>query len=158
MERWTEQSTERFLIKFCSRALRTSDWGEGSPSNRTMTLSTQPTQHSSGFRSSLWMSLSGSARARTWTRFEHLWRDLKIAVQRRSSSNLTELERICREEWEKLPKYKLVPSYRRRLKAVIAAKGASTKCRVKGLNTYVNVIFHCFALSLFCFVIMGYCV
>ncbi|XP_064807264.1 tyrosine-protein phosphatase non-receptor type 9-like isoform X3 [Oncorhynchus masou masou] len=27
---------------------------------------------------------------------EHLWRDLKIALQRRSSSNLTELERICR--------------------------------------------------------------
>ena len=35
---------------------------------------------------------------------EHLWRDLKIAVQRRSSSNLTELEVFCREEWEKLPK------------------------------------------------------
>ena len=33
---------------------------------------------------------------------KHLWRDLKIAVQRRSTSNLTELERICREEWEKL--------------------------------------------------------
>uniref|UniRef100_A0AAZ3Q544 Glycine C-acetyltransferase n=1 Tax=Oncorhynchus tshawytscha TaxID=74940 RepID=A0AAZ3Q544_ONCTS len=33
------------------------------------------------------------------------WRDLKIAVQRRSPSNLTELESICREEWEKLPKY-----------------------------------------------------
>jgi transposase len=29
---------------------------------------------------------------------EHLWRDLKITVQRRSPSNLTELERICREE------------------------------------------------------------
>jgi transposase len=45
---------------------------------------------------------------------EHLWRDLKIAVQRRSPSNLTELERICREEWEKLPKYrcgKLVGAY-----------------------------------------------
>ena len=37
---------------------------------------------------------------------EHLWRDLKIAVQRRSPSNLTELERICKEQWEKLPKYK----------------------------------------------------
>ena len=37
---------------------------------------------------------------------EHLWRDLKIAVQRRSPSDLTELERICREEWEKLPKYR----------------------------------------------------
>ena len=61
---------------------------------------------------------------------EHLWRDLKIAVQRSSPSNLTELERICIEEWEKLPKYrcaKLVASYPRRLEAVIAAKGASTK-------------------------------
>ena len=40
------------------------------------------------------------------------------------------LERICREEWEKLPKYrcaKLVASYPRRLEAVIASKGASTK-------------------------------
>jgi transposase len=61
---------------------------------------------------------------------EHLWRDLKPAVQQHSPSNLTELEKICREEWEKLPKYryvKLVASYQRRLKTVIAAKGASTK-------------------------------
>jgi hypothetical protein len=61
---------------------------------------------------------------------EHLWRDLKIAVQQCSPSYLTELERICREEWEKLPKYrgaKLVASYPRRLEAVIAAKGSSTK-------------------------------
>ena len=61
---------------------------------------------------------------------KHLSRDMKIAVQRRSPSNLTELERICREEWEKLPKYrcaKLVASYPRRLEAVITAKGASTK-------------------------------
>uniref|UniRef100_A0A8K9X641 Tc1-like transposase DDE domain-containing protein n=1 Tax=Oncorhynchus mykiss TaxID=8022 RepID=A0A8K9X641_ONCMY len=50
---------------------------------------------------------------------KHLWKDLKIAVQQCSPSNLTELERICREQWEKLPKY--------RLDAVIAAKGASTK-------------------------------
>ena len=55
---------------------------------------------------------------------------MKIALQRRSTSNLTELERICREEWEDLPKYRyvmLVASYPRRLKAVIAAKGASIK-------------------------------
>jgi hypothetical protein len=51
-------------------------------------------------------------------------------VQRRSPSDLTELERICRKEWEKLPKYKcvkLVASSPRTLKAVITAKGASTK-------------------------------
>ena len=61
---------------------------------------------------------------------KHLWRDLKIAVPQRSPSNLTKLEKICREEWDNLPKYrcsKLVASYPRRLEAVIAAKGASTK-------------------------------
>ena len=77
---------------------------------------------------------------------EHLWRDLKIAVKQCSPSNLTEFERICRDEWEKLPKYrcaKLVASYPRRLEAVIAAKGAS----VKDLNTYKNVIFQFFFIN-----------
>ncbi|KAK6302240.1 hypothetical protein J4Q44_G00265950 [Coregonus suidteri] len=36
-----------------SRAFRTSDWGQGSPSNRTTTLSTQPRQRRSGFETSL---------------------------------------------------------------------------------------------------------
>jgi hypothetical protein len=51
-------------------------------------------------------------------------------VERRFPSNLTQLERIYREEWEKLPKYrcaKLVASHPRRLEAVIVAKGVSTK-------------------------------
>ena len=98
---------------------------------------------------------------------EHLWKDLKIAVQRRSPSKLTEFEVICREEWAKLPKCrcaKLVASYPR-LKVVIDAKGAS-KYWVNGLNTYVHVIFPFFVFlhlqkfikSYFCFVIMGYCV
>ena len=39
---------------------------------------------------------------------EHLWRDLKISVQQRSLSKLTELERICREEWEKFPQIKSI--------------------------------------------------
>ena len=34
---------------------------------------------------------------------EHLWRDLKMSVHQWSPSNLTELERICREEWQKIP-------------------------------------------------------
>ncbi|XP_036392475.1 HHIP-like protein 1 [Megalops cyprinoides] len=48
-----------------------------------------------------------------------------MAAHRRSPSNLTELERICQEEWEKLPKsrcVKLVQTYPISLKAVIAAK------------------------------------
>ncbi|KAG2456602.1 TC1A transposase, partial [Polypterus senegalus] len=61
---------------------------------------------------------------------EHLWRDLKMAVHRLFSSNLMELKRCCKEEWAKLAKdrcAKLVASYSKRLEAVIAAKGASTK-------------------------------
>ncbi|KAG2456628.1 TC1A transposase, partial [Polypterus senegalus] len=61
---------------------------------------------------------------------EHLWRDLKMAVHQRLPSNLTELERICKEEWQRIPKSrceKLVASFPRRLMAVLAQKGASTK-------------------------------
>jgi hypothetical protein len=61
---------------------------------------------------------------------KHLERPENSCAARRSPFKLTELERICREQWEKLRKYrcaKLVASYRRRLEAVIAAKGASTK-------------------------------
>ncbi len=61
---------------------------------------------------------------------EHLCRDLKMAVHQCSPSNLMELERYCKKEWEKLPKNrcaKLVASHSKILEAVIGAKGASTK-------------------------------
>ncbi len=61
---------------------------------------------------------------------EHLWRDLKMAVHQRLPSNLTELERICKEEWQRIPKSmceKLVASFPKRLIAVLKQKGASTK-------------------------------
>ncbi|XP_061639383.1 tumor protein p63-regulated gene 1-like protein isoform X3 [Phyllopteryx taeniolatus] len=35
---------------------------------------------------------------------EHLWKDLKMAAHQRSPSNLTELERICKEEWQRIHK------------------------------------------------------
>jgi hypothetical protein len=88
------------------------------------------------------MSLSGQSL--DMNMIKHLWRDLKIALQQRPPSNLTELERICKEECEKLPKYRcanLLASYPGRLEAVIAAKNASSKYLVKGLNIYANVIF-----------------
>jgi hypothetical protein len=66
---------------------------------------------------------------------EHLWRDLKIAVH--PHQTWQSLRGSAENKWEILSKYrcaKLVASYPRRLKA-------STKYWVKGLNTYVNVIF-----------------
>ncbi len=53
---WMELSTEISSMKTCSTALRTSDWAEGSPSNMTMTISTQPRHHRSGLGTTLWMS------------------------------------------------------------------------------------------------------
>ena len=120
-----------YLMKTWSRVLRTSDWAKGSPSNRTITLSTQPGHYRRGLGT-------------TW---EDLWRDLKMAVYWRS---LTGLERICREEWQKIPKSrcaKLVASHPRRLEAVITAKVVSTKYWVNGLNTYINAIYWVFQMS-----------
>ena len=71
---------------------------------------------------------------------EHLWRELKIAVQQRSQSNLTELERICRGEWEKPPKYrcaKLVASYPRRL-----SEGSEYLCKFEISFLYLLLSCH----------------
>jgi hypothetical protein len=103
-------------MKTCSRALRTSDSGDGSPSNRT----TQEWLRDKSLNVIEWPSQCPDLNP------SNISGDLKIAVQQRSPSNLTELEWICREESEKLPKYrcaKLVESYPRRLEAVISAKG-----------------------------------
>ena len=61
---------------------------------------------------------------------ENVWGDLKQAVHARKPSNLTELEMFCKEEWSKIPSTRiqtLIGSYRKRLEAVISAKGGSTK-------------------------------
>ncbi len=60
---------------------------------------------------------------------EHLWRDLKMAVHQRLPSNLTELERICKEEWQRIPNpgVKTCCIFPKRLMAVLNQKGASTK-------------------------------
>lgn len=61
---------------------------------------------------------------------ENVWIDLKQAVYARKPRNPTELEAMCVEEWPKIPPARLqgpVCGYRRRLQAVTAAKGGSTK-------------------------------
>ncbi len=60
---------------------------------------------------------------------EHLWRDLKMAVHRRSPSNLTELERICKEEWQKIPQ-----SRSANLVCIIPKKARGSNCSQKCFN------------------------
>ena len=63
--------------------LQTSDWGEGLPSNRTTTLSTQPRQRRSGFGTSLNV-LERPSQSPDLNPTDQIWRDLKIAVQQRA--------------------------------------------------------------------------
>ncbi len=136
-ERWMRPSTGISWTKTFSRVLRTSDWAEGLPSNKTMTLSTQ--LNNEGVASQQLRDCSWMAQPEPWLKPN--WASLerpKMAVHQRLPSNLTELERICNEEWQRIPKSrceKLVASFPKRLMAVLNQKGASTKYWAKGLNT-----------------------
>jgi hypothetical protein len=84
-------------MKTCSRALRTSDWGR-----RFTFLTGQRPKHAAKTTQE-WLQdkflnvLEWPSQSPDLNLFEHLWRDLNIAVQRRFPSNLTELEGIFRE-------------------------------------------------------------
>ena len=138
-----EQSTERSLMKTCSRALNM---------NTATAKTTQKWLRDMSLNVLEWHSQSPDLHL-----IEHLWGYLKIVVQQHSPSNLTALERICREEWEKIPKYrctKLVASYPKRLNNI--------SCFNKVLSRMFEYLCKCniseFLKTCFCFVIMRYCV
>ncbi|KAK3533109.1 hypothetical protein QTP70_007310 [Hemibagrus guttatus] len=60
---------------------------------------------------------------------EMLWHDLKKVVHARKPSDVAELQQFCKDEWAKIPPQccnRLIASYRKRLIAVVAAKGGTT--------------------------------
>ncbi len=60
----------------------------------------------------------------------NLWRELKVRVAKHQPQNLNDLERICEEEWDKIPPEmcaNLVANYKKHLTSVIANKGFATK-------------------------------
>ena len=60
----------------------------------------------------------------------NLWRELKLRVAKRQPRNLKDLERICKEEWTKIPPKicaNLLKNYNKSLTSVLANKGFSTK-------------------------------
>ncbi len=61
---------------------------------------------------------------------ENLWRELKIWVAKHQPWNLNNLERICKETWDKIPSEmcaNLVANYKKHLTSVIANKSFATK-------------------------------
>ncbi len=74
---------------------------------------------------------------------ENLRRELKARVAKRQPGNLNDLERICKEEWDKIPPEtcaNLVTNYKKCLTSVIANKGfvvlSTESCFAKGANNY----------------------
>jgi len=58
---------------------------------------------------------------------ESFW---KVRIAKRQNRNLNDLERICKEEWDKIPPEMCanqVTNYKKRLTSVIANKGFATK-------------------------------
>ncbi len=59
-----------------------------------------------------------------------MWQKLKVRAAKRPPRNLNDLERICKEEWDKIPSKmcaNLVANYKKRLTSTIANKGFATK-------------------------------
>ena len=60
---------------------------------------------------------------------EMLWHDLKQALYTKINYNVADLKLFCKEKWAKIPPQRcerLIASYRKRLIAVVAAKGGTT--------------------------------
>ena len=67
---------------------------------------------------------------------ENLWGELNRRVQKRGPRSLDDLERLCKEEWSKIPlsvSSHLVKHHRRRLGAVLLAKGGLYKVLTPGM-------------------------
>ncbi|CDQ66948.1 unnamed protein product [Oncorhynchus mykiss] len=61
---------------------------------------------------------------------EHLWRELKVRIAQQQPRNLKDLEKVCMEEWAKIPAAvcaNMVKNYRKRIISVIANKGFCIK-------------------------------
>ncbi|KAI4895268.1 hypothetical protein NFI96_011739 [Prochilodus magdalenae] len=90
----------------------------------------RPHHKQSRLRVNKYNVLEWPSQSRDLNIIENLWCHLKRAVHARKPSDLNELEMFCKEEWSKIPSatiQTLIRSYRKRLEAVISAKGGSTK-------------------------------
>lgn len=81
----------------------------------------------------------------------NLLNQLKFAIGERNPANAQKLEQIGKEEWEKIApeKYKkFIDVYQKYLKAVITAKGGTTKYLMRGTFIIVHSFFSFSSLKL----------
>ena len=93
-------------------------WVVDGSSNMTMTQNIWPRQQRSGSKRSILKVLEWPSQSPDLNPIENLWRELKLWVAKRQPRNLKDLERICKEEWTKIPPKicaNLLKNYNKRL-------------------------------------------
>lgn len=89
----------RNVCKFIMNTSLGKDWlRHVKLSSAALCLLKQPKRE---FRTILW--IAWSVLAKNINPIKYLWTDLKMEVHKCSSFNLTEPERVCHDEWKKLP-------------------------------------------------------
>ncbi len=78
-------------------------WVVDGYSSMTMTQNTQPRQQRSGSRKKHIKVLEWPSQSPDHNPIENLWRELKVRVAKHQPRILNDLERICKEEWDKIP-------------------------------------------------------
>ena len=93
----------------------------GGLSNKTMTQSIPQDPHRNDSVTNKINILQWPSQSPDLNLIENLWVELKRSVKKHTTKNVKDLERICREEWCKIPPnvfLNLVKNYRKRLNVV----------------------------------------
>ncbi|KAK3518761.1 hypothetical protein QTP70_012085 [Hemibagrus guttatus] len=76
---------------------------------------------------------------------DNLWRELKVRVAKQQPRDLNDLERICKEDWDRIPPEmcpNLVVNYKKRLTSVITNKGFAPRTLYFHQNPQRTLYFH----------------
>ncbi len=133
------QIIEIALMRTQSRAFRTSDWAEGSPSNRTVTLNTQQT----------WL-IDNSVNVLEWPSHslglnptKYFWRNMKMWICPHPTCQSLRREEMRRRMADNCQML-MSKACRIKQKKTWDCKGASAKYLVKDMNTYAMYLFQLF--------------
>ncbi len=134
MEPWILLSTKKFWRTMSGHLFVTSSWSELGFCSRTMIQNTPANPPLNGWRKTKWRLWSGLVKVLTWI----LLRCCGMTLKRRfmlENPQCGWIQQFCQDEWAKIPPQRcnrLIASYRKRLMAVVAAKGGPTSFRFKG--------------------------
>ena len=101
--RWTGPCTVKSWVRTSFPQPGHWKWVMDGYSSMTMTQNTRPRQQRSGFKKKHIKVLEWPSQSSDRNPIENLWKELKVRVAKRQPRNLDALEKICKEERDKIP-------------------------------------------------------